>query len=112
MKVTIEHLGGAKRQRFSEFADRHGLELVVRERAGLCLNGMGRYFCHFKNIETLSRGILSSFSGSGDTVSAAIADYAEELRGKRLVWCATSPERRDFDAPNEWATESFEEYDR
>jgi hypothetical protein len=107
MKITVHRRGGPKPVTFSEFAHRHDLELEVRERPVVVNGRLDRWCCSFKDVEISEPGVLVSTSGNGDTIALAIADYAERLRGKRLVKNAWTPSRQEFDAPNEWAPEDF-----
>ena len=91
---------------FEEFANRHGLELVVHERvldAGLLRRKVERYYANFRDVDVKRGSILLGMSGNGNTPDEAIKDYAGILLGKRLVYRASNPQRRrDFVAPNAW----------
>lgn len=50
----------------------------------------------------MERGMLRGVGGNGNTPEAAIADYASELRGKRIAIDAYKPTRREIQCPNEW----------
>lgn len=107
MKISVRRLGwdSPTPVEFSEWAERHDLELQVLERS--TRRDLDRWYCSFRGLETLDRGILTSSSGSGDSPERAIADYAETLRGKRCVTRAMHADRQEFDAPNEWAPEDY-----
>ncbi len=116
MKVTINRRGqsGPERVKFSEFADKHGLELKVNERArgnGPC-GPLKRYWVNFDRCEAKEGCMLAGYSGNGDTIDEAIRDYARQLAGARLVHRAYQADRREFDCPNEWAEEDFSEFDQ
>jgi hypothetical protein len=101
MKLTIEHHG--EQGTFAEFAERHDLEMVVRERSREMV-GLPRYYASLNGVESMERGMLCSSAGNGNSVEEAIADYAQQLRGKRIVVDAMR-KRREFVCPNEWAKE-------
>ena len=90
---------------FSAFADSHGLTMEVRERTGDLGRGHSRYYAHFTDAETKDGGCLVGTFGNGATKDSAIADYAEELRGRLLVVGAYTSNRREIQCPNEWAPE-------
>jgi hypothetical protein len=77
-----------------EFADRHGLTMVVRERRADMGPAMRFY---------ADGSLLVGTYGDGPTPEAAIADYALEIRGgRRLVYGAWTHDRREFETPYEW----------
>lgn len=81
---------------FEEFAEQHGLVMEIRERpASLGLGPAARYYASFRGAEV-------SAYGNGPTKEAAIADYARQLRGRRLVVGANTDKRREIQCPNEW----------
>lgn len=103
MNVTIEQRGGG-RQSLSEFADRHGLELVVRERQvdGKVIMKDSRYMAYFMHVEVGEAGMLVGTCGNGPTPEAAIADYASQIQSKNLVFKAMDKNlRREIEVPNE-----------
>lgn len=109
MKITINRRGISGEEEaisFSKFAERHNLQLEVNERSTSFRRDF-RWYCSFKGLEISTPGILSSPSGNGPTIEAAMQDYANQLRGKRLVVGAYKPDRREFEAPNEWKPEDF-----
>jgi hypothetical protein len=101
MKLNIKRVGGGP-VTLEEFADRHGLEMEVHERQKHI--GLRRYYAHFKDAEVGEGGMLIGTAGNGDTPEEAIADYADEIAGRRLVIRAARPERRELECPNEWLT--------
>lgn len=109
MKIEVERVGGGP-VRFSEFVEKHGLKMVVRERRRGQRGPDGEilepFFASLEGVESKDGRMLCSDSGDGRTPEEAIGQYAAEIRGKRLVVNATSREnRREFEAPNEWLPE-------
>lgn len=103
----MERVGGGP-QTLESFADMHDLEMRVVERpqpprwAGSG-GALPKYYAHFRHVEIVSGGMLISSAGNGATPDEAIADYARVIAGQRLVYRAGTPERREFQAPNEWS---------
>lgn len=103
MNITIEQRGGG-RQSLSEFADKHELELVVRERQvdGKIIKKDSRYLAYFMHVEVSEPGILVGVYGNGPTPEAAIAAYARKIQSKNLVFKARDKNlRREIEVPNE-----------
>lgn len=99
MKVTVERLGGDSVS-LDDFAERHGLEMVVIERPNpLLTGGATRYYAHFKDVEIIDHECLRGACGEGNTADAAIADYARIIGGFRLAIVAKTFKRREVDAP-------------
>lgn len=99
MKPTIQAL---PRMTLAEFADKHGLHLVVRERSarnGFPVGHRFRWYARFENTETKDGGILTSTHGNGATPEAAIRDYGEAISEQKLVIDAMRPTRREIDVP-------------
>lgn len=70
MKIERELIGTMD---IAEFADRHGLVMMVKERP---TDGRYRFYALFKNVELISGGCLISTFGNGATEHEAISDYA------------------------------------
>jgi len=109
VKVVIMELGGGL-QTLEDFAAAHGLTMLVNERPRSLCESMAhmswpgcRYCARFDDVETKDGLILTGEYGNGATPEAAIIDYAKRIAGKRLVFLPLQGERKDFDAPNEWA---------
>jgi len=67
-------------------------------------NQDGRWCAHFESCEIKEGGGLTSAHGNGPSPSEAIADYLEQIRGKRIVFNAMSKElRREFTVPQQIA---------
>lgn len=58
-----------------------------------------RITCNFEDCEVMKNGCLSSEYGNGKTPIDALVDYISHLEGKRIVFDATGPARREFDVP-------------
>lgn len=88
-----------------DFAEKHGLELVVTERI---LDGWHRerntprYIARFKNTEIKRGACLAGVYGEGDSPENAIKEYAQCIIGERLIINAMANDRREIVAPNEW----------
>ena len=81
-----------------EFADSHGLEMVVRERKRP-ENDPSRYYASFDGAEVKEGAFLASAFGDGPTPEKAIADYAKRISLTRLVLNAYKSSRQEFDVP-------------
>lgn len=102
MKYTFET--EAPMCSLEDFAAKHGLEMVVFERPldvaeDLTLK---RYYARFRNVDIKRGCMVGGGGGNGNTPEQAIADYAQMIRGCRLVYDAFGNNRREFTAPNEW----------
>lgn len=100
MKITINRVAGGP-VKLEDFANKHGLEMVVNER-GLDMPPHMRYYANFKKIEIKKGAMLVSAFGNGATPEAAIEDYKSRIVGQRLVYSSYTPDRQEFDTPNEW----------
>ncbi len=81
-----------------EFADQHGLTMVIRE----CLPGPDpkRFYACFKNAEVKNDdSMLGGKSGNGETPEEAMADYGKQISGKLLIIDAGTAERREIYVP-------------
>ncbi len=99
MKLRVEYHGGRPAIGLQEFADKYELEMKVRERSASI--GLSRFYCSFPNVEVMERGMLVGICGNGDTVQAALQDYAKQLAGKCVAIGAYTRERRNVDVPNQ-----------
>jgi hypothetical protein len=83
-----------------EFADVIDKVLVIRRYP----NQKGRYSAHFENCETAEGIVLRYEHGDGMTPQEAIMAYVRAIRGKRLVFHASSKVlRQEFTAPEIFA---------
>jgi len=57
-------------------------------------NQGGRWCCRFSKGAIKDGRMLAGVHGNGQTPSAAIMDYARQLRGHRLVFHDMDPDRR------------------
>lgn len=97
MQVEIQHY---PRSTLSEFADAHGLRMIVKERGGDFVRSPdARYYAHFDGAEVTNGSVLSGVYGNGCTPDAAIANYIPQISEKRLVIGAYTPERREIQVP-------------
>lgn len=95
MKTVIEAVW---RPTIEEFAEKHDLTMKVSER-GLHVRHPHLYYARFEGAEVKDGCILCSAYGNGHTPEEAIADYANEISGKLLVFGAFSDLRREIQAP-------------
>lgn len=81
----------------SDFADRHGLTMTVRECAtpAVC----GRYVAQFDDVEIAKGNMVESARGFGNTPVQAIARCVERISGKTIVINAFRPTRREIQVP-------------
>jgi len=89
----------------SDFADKHGLVMQVKERTRTELwRGFdyesNRYYAQFRDVDVKDGAVLRGTFGNGRTPEAAMANYAKEISGKLLVKDWHKPdERKEFHAP-------------
>jgi hypothetical protein len=90
-----------KRDTIESFAEQHGLVMEVHERdlQNVYLSPSCRWYAKFSDCEVAERGMLRGAFGNGSTQDGAIAAYAEEISGKRLVFNARSTARKEITAP-------------
>lgn len=80
----------------TEFADIIDKHLVFTRYA----NQKGRMIAQFERAEIKEGNILQSKYGEGLTTDEALKNYVANIKGKRLVFDATSPEyRQEFVVP-------------
>lgn len=99
MRVNIKRVGDGP-MTIEAFADRHDLTMDVQERRGI--SGHQRFWAAFHRVEIGENGVLTGAYGNGATPEEAIAQYAKRIQGEHLVQNAYSPDRTEFDAPNEF----------
>jgi hypothetical protein len=80
------------------FADGHGLEMHVHQRA-LVPFPKGTYYANFPDAEIKDGYVLVGEHGNGDTPEEAIADYARKISGKLLVLHAGADNRSEIQVP-------------
>lgn len=84
------YLFSANRHPIGDFAEKHKLQIVVRERTPTDLGNRWleavRFFAHFKgcHVRVYDDYLIGEF-GNGATVDEAIANYANLISGKTLV---------------------------
>lgn len=80
-----------------EFADKHGLKMVIEERSksDWCrADNFKQFYAHFDGCSLAERGMQIGMFGDGNTHEEAIANYAEEISGKTLIiGCALKGKR-------------------
>ena len=81
-----------------EFADQHGLTLVVKERR-LPEDSTKRFYAYFEDGELRQGGLLSGRYGSGASEEGAIQEYADCISMGNLVIDADGPGRREIVVP-------------
>jgi hypothetical protein len=90
MKITLEKIPELT---IDEYAEKHGLEMVVRERPlpeGVPI----RFYANFKNSEVKGFGVLIGKFGNGATPEEAIANYGKEIHLETLVIDAGYSDKR------------------
>lgn len=101
MHVQVEHL--AVPESFEDFCERHDIRMVVKERGkdSRRVAGSRWYASPYSLIEVMDNGFLIAAYGDGDTPEEAVLDFAQRIRGCKLVRDAYS-NRYEFQAPSEW----------
>jgi len=86
---------------FDDFCEKHGIEVVVRERAGML--GNPRYYATCDDLDTMeSDGMLCGELGNGSAKEEAVLNYSRRLLGKKIVLGARGSSRREVQCPNAW----------
>ena len=103
---TVQRVAGGPRK-FSEFVDKHGVGLVVKERPrGTMADEDCRYHADFLElVEIKEGGMLKGCFGNGRTPEKAIEELKRNVAGRLLVKNANSAGRIEFRAPNDWLSE-------
>lgn len=99
MNYSLETVGGAPVSS-DEFADRHELQMIVRERPRRL--ELSRFYASFDGTEVKGDGVLIGMSGNGNSPEEAITDYLTGIRGQVLVVDAWNDKRREIECPNDW----------
>lgn len=96
MKITEERI---PEMTLENFADKYGLEMVVRERQ-LPVGNPERFYANFRGAE-LRHGetFLCSAYGNGATQNEAIAAYAKKIEFKLLIVDAMKDTRQEIWVP-------------
>ena len=79
----------------AEYADIVDAELVIHRSP----NQNNRYVAFFDRCEIMEDGGLSSECGIGATPMEAIDAYIHVIRGRRIVFDAMGPTRREYNVP-------------
>lgn len=87
-----------ERMSIEDFADKHGLVMVVNERRIRSVK-LAPFYAHFKNAEVLRGRFLLGTFGDGSTPEEAIKDYALQISRATLVINANGNGRREIDVP-------------
>jgi hypothetical protein len=96
--ITL-HAGGPAS--IEEFADRHGLRLLINERnLRRTIHGASRFYAMFEDSYVMDCGLLCGSSGNGDSPQDAVVAYCENIRGTRIVILPNSSNSREIDVPN------------
>jgi hypothetical protein len=95
MEINLHKI---EEMKISEFADKHGLVMEVRERK--CPVGHPlRFYAIFAHTEVKDGCALISTYGNGDCPEQAIKEYAKEIQFQTLVVDAFGPNRREIMVP-------------
>ena len=87
------------RMRIEDFADEHGLIMQVHERERDFIPFYRRFYASFKGAEVKEGIMLHGVCGNGNTIEAAISDYAQKISHKTIVINAMRDDRREIKAP-------------
>jgi len=80
MKVQINRL---ERMTLKQFAEQHGLTLIVDE---VCVDGEVKFRCYFDDIEQDVPAHLQAWLyGTGSTIVSAANNYAALISGKEMT---------------------------
>jgi len=80
-----------------EFADKHGLTMIITERNDPSLP---RFYAAFEGVEVVTGdGMLRAAYGNGQTEDEAIADYKHKISGEQITIDADTPKRQEIIAP-------------
>lgn len=80
----------------ADFADKHGLVMVVNERP---TNGRDRFYASFRGVEIMDGGCLVGAFSNGATENDAIAAYAERLSLQQIAIFSGMEERTNVRVP-------------
>ncbi len=96
MKIIIKR---QPRMSLARFADKHKVTMMVGERdPGWARES--KFFAHFEpSPEIMRDGFLVGSFGDGATPNEAIANFAKEISGKRIVFNAYRKNRKEIDVP-------------
>ena len=101
-KMLAVRVEARPRSTLEEFAVRHGLEMVVRERSaefGFPEGHHARWYAQFEGADIGEHGCLRGTFGNGRTPEEAIRNYGPEISEKHLVVDSRKPSRREIDVP-------------
>ena len=87
------------RMRLEDFADEHGLVMEVYEREENLIPFHGHFYVQFKGVKVEKGAMLYGVSGEGNTIEAAISDYAQKISHKTIVINAMHDDRREIEIP-------------
>ena len=99
--MGVRH-GGGGGMTLLEYADVIEARLVIRYRNGS--TPAMRWYAYFDHAEVKERSMLVWMYGNGPTPDEAVADYAKQIAGQRLVFDAMGPGRKEFTVPTTLVT--------
>lgn len=103
IELQLDNVTGSP---LSNFADKHGLVLIIKERGKIYRRaGRSRFWAEFNGVE-IKNGALSNH-GNGETQREAVLNYARKISGKRLVISDHYYDRIEVDAPADLAFSGF-----
>jgi hypothetical protein len=98
--VRVERRYCAKSVSLSEFADKHGLTMVLLEQHPRKLDaGEPRFICYFKDTVVRSHRTLHNRVGKGNTEQATFKDYMAKIRDNILVINYSTDNPADVQVP-------------
>jgi hypothetical protein len=105
VSVEIKKFGAGEPELLTEFADRHGLTVVIHERDAN-RGRLPRYFAMFDPMaEVMENGMLGVAAGDGETPEEAMRKYAKSMAGRRIVIGAYTRNRKEIEVPNDFRHE-------
>lgn len=82
-----------KQGNIAEFADYHGLTMVINERS-VTTNDPMRFYAKFENCSLKGDGVLIGVFGNGSTPESAVDDYADKINLKTLILNGNSKDEK------------------
>lgn len=81
--------------KLGQFADIIGKDLNIKRYA----NQKKQFTCSFDSSDVLEGRVFHKVYGNGDSIESAIADYVQQVRGKKLVFNAMKEDSMECNVP-------------